>query len=215
MVTADLFILSAPSGAGKTTLIRRLLSDPSFAGGNLHFSVSHTTRPPRRDEVDGVAYHFVDRAAFEARIEQDGFLEWAEVHGNYYGTSQDEVLPVLDAGRDVLLDIDVQGAEILMRRFPDAATVFILPPSFAILRRRLTARGLDDEATVARRLAVSLSEMQHFERYRYAIVNDDADRAGAILASIILARRHRSRRMRREFEHIVASFEEPDRAAST
>jgi len=215
MIPADLFILSAPSGAGKTTLIRKLLSAPNFAGGNLHFSVSHTTRPPRRGEVDGVAYHFVDRATFESMIRNEGFLEWAEVHGNYYGTSATEVLPVLEAGRDVLLDIDVQGAEILMRRFPEAASVFILPPSFDVLRRRLTARGLDDDATVARRLAVSLTEMQHFARYRYAIVNDDADRAGAVLASIILARRHRGRRMRREFERIVASFEAADRAAST
>jgi guanylate kinase len=215
MISADLFILSAPSGAGKTTLIRKLLSDPDFAGGNLHFSVSHTTRPPRRGEVDGVAYHFVPRTTFESMIEEEGFLEWAEVHGNYYGTSTREVLPVLDGGRDVLLDIDVQGAEILMRRFPDAASIFILPPSFAVLKRRLIARGLDDDDTVARRLGVSLSEIQHFQRYRYAIVNDDADRAGAVLASIILARRHRSRRMRREYEHIVASFEEPDRAAST
>lgn len=215
MTSGDLFILSAPSGAGKTTLIRKLLSDPGFAGGNLHFSVSHTTRAARQGEVDGDAYHFVDRAAFESMVGADGFLEWAEVHGNYYGTSKGEVLPALEAGRDVLLDLDVQGAAILMRRFPQAASVFILPPSFEVLRRRLNARGLDDEDTVARRLAVALSEMRHFERYRYAIVNDDVDRAGAVLASIILARRHRSRRMRRQFERIVASFEEPDRAAST
>jgi guanylate kinase len=215
MTLGDLFILSAPSGAGKTTLIRKLLSTPDFAGGNLHFSVSHTTRAPRRGEADGVAYHFVDRKAFEASIEADGFLEWAEVHGNYYGTSKDEVLPVLEAGRDVLLDLDVQGAEILMRRFPDAASVFILPPSLAELRRRLTGRGLDDAATVERRLAVALSEMQHFERYRYAIVNDDAGRAGAVLASIILARRHYNRRMRPQYERIVASFDQPDRAAGT
>lgn len=207
----ELFILSAPSGTGKTTLIRNLLDGGSRAAGNLHFSVSHTTRSPRGREVDGEDYHFVDRATFRGMISRDEFLEWAEVHNNYYGTSLAEVVPRLDRGIDVLMDIDVQGAERVMAEHPEAHTVFIMPPSYQDLRQRLHRRGLDDPEEIERRLAVSLWEIKRYQKYKYVIVNRDANRASGELASIILAKRQRTERLRDEIERVVASFEEhPD-----
>jgi guanylate kinase len=207
MARGELFILSAPSGTGKTTLIRNLLDGGSHALGGLAFSVSHTTRVPRREEVDGEHYHFVDRERFGRMIDGGEFLEWAEVHGNLYGTSRAEVLPRLEAGTDVLLDIDVQGAERVMAQHPEAQSVFVLPPDYGTLRHRLHGRGLDDEREIDRRLAASLTEIKRYERYGYVIVNHDAERASAILASIVLARRQRVQRQREEVEAIVRSFE--------
>ena len=142
MSRGDLFIVSSPSGAGKTTLIRRVLEDPRI-GGTLHFSVSHTTRPPRTGERDGVEYHFVDEAAFRAIEESGGFLEWAVVHGNLYGTSRAEVEPRLEKGLDVLLDIDVQGARQVRSHVPEAVKVIVFPPSREVLEARLKARASD------------------------------------------------------------------------
>lgn len=216
MARGELFILSAPSGTGKTTLIRSLLEGGSRAAGNLHFSVSHTTRSPRRRETDGEDYYFVDRDAFRGMIARDEFLEWAEVHNNYYGTSNREVLPRLAQGVDVLMDIDVQGAERVMVEHPEAHSIFIMPPSYASLRQRLHRRGLDDEEEIARRLAVSLWEIRRFSRYKYVIVNRDAAHAREALASIVLAKRQRTERMRDEIEAVVASFERsaPERLAT-
>lgn len=210
MARGELFILSAPSGTGKTTLIRNLLDGGSHAVGALHFSVSHTTRPARRQEVDGEHYHFVGRDVFQRMIDDGAFLEWAEVHGNLYGTARDEVLPRLAAGIDVLLDLDVQGAERVMAQQARAHSVFVLPPSYAALRQRLHGRGLDDEVEIDRRLAASLSEIKRYERYGYVIINEEAERASEILASIILAARHRVQRLREEVEAIVRSFEATD-----
>jgi guanylate kinase len=210
MERGDLFLISAPSGAGKTTLVRKLLAQPGFAGGHLHYSVSHTTRAPRPGELEGVAYHFVDQDRFGAMIGRDEFLEHAEVHGNLYGTSKGEVLPHLERATDVLLDVDVQGAEQVMARMPGAVSVFILPPSYGELEARLRGRASDSAEAVAGRLGVALAEVRRYPHYRYVIVNDDADRAGAVLASIILAQRHRTERRRDDVERIAASFTESE-----
>ena len=210
MARGELFILSAPSGTGKTTLIRNVLDGGSHAVGNLDFSVSHTTRAPRGREVDGEDYHFVELGVFRRMIDEGAFLEWAEVHGNFYGTSRAEVFPRLEQGIDVLMDIDVQGAERVLVKHPEAHSVFVLPPSYAVLRERLHRRGLDDEAEITRRLAVSLSEIKRYERYGYVIINRDAERASEILASVVLAARHRVERLREDVEKVVRSFEASD-----
>ncbi|NDY41639.1 guanylate kinase [Dissulfurirhabdus thermomarina] len=187
----DLFVISAPSGAGKTTLCRRLLAE--VAG--LDFSVSHTTRPPRPGEVDGRDYHFVDREVFEAMRARGDFLEWAEVHGNLYGTSRQAVSAALAAGRDVLLDIDVQGAREIRRVFPGACYVFILPPSLEALEARLRGRGSEDEAAAALRLANARRELHAASEYDYVVVNDELDAACEGLRAIVTARRLRSARV--------------------
>jgi guanylate kinase len=208
----ELFILSAPSGTGKTTLVRNLLQGGPQGGlagfGGLAFSVSHTTRPPRDGEVDGRDYHFVDHSTFQAMIAGDRFLEWAEVHDNLYGTSRDEVFPRLEQGFDVLLDIDVQGAERVLSQYPEAHGIFLMPPSYAALEARLRRRALDDAATIARRLAVSLWEIRRYDRYRYVIINDDASRASEALAAIILEKRHRQERMHGRIQSILKDFQE-------
>ncbi|MGE0639110.1 MAG: guanylate kinase [Thermoanaerobaculia bacterium] len=206
----ELFLLSAPSGAGKTTLTRHVLEELSGdEGGGLEFSISHTTRAPRQGEVDGRDYHFVTAAEFQRMIAADLFLEWAEVHGNYYGTSAEAVLPYLERGIDMLVDLDVQGAERMMHRFPEAYSIFILPPSYADLVRRLEGRKLDGADQIARRLAVSLWEIKRYDRYQYVIINDDAKRAGRALQAIVLEKRQRRSRMQARVEAILTSFSEP------
>ena len=200
----DRVIVSSPSGAGKTTLIRRVLCDPDLSP--LYFSVSHTTRPPRTGEVDGREYHFVDRAEFLALREADGFLESAEVHGNFYGTSRAEVEHRLAEGVDVLLDIDVQGARQVRSRIPDVVKIFVFPPGREVLESRLRARGTDAPEQVARRLAVAAREMAEFGEYDYAIINDRLERAADDLRAILLARRARSQRRRGELEAILKTF---------
>ena len=201
----ELFLLSAPSGAGKTTLIRNLI-DSLTDSGSMEFSVSHTTRRPRLGEAGGKDYHFVDKPTFQRMIAEDLFLEWAEVHGNYYGTSMAAVLPFLEQGIDVVVDLDVQGAERLMHRFPAAYSIFILPPSYADLVQRLAGRRLDGADEISRRLAVSLWEIKRFDRYQYVIVNDDAARASQALAAIVLEKRCRLARMQQRVESILADF---------
>jgi len=208
MPFGELFILSAPSGAGKTTLIQTLVAGGFADLGGLAFSVSHTTRKPRQGEADGRDYHFVDRAAFEAMVEADAFLERAKVHDNFYGTSRGEVFPRLERGIDVLLDIDVQGAEQVMARCPQAHGIFVLPPSYEDLERRLRRRALDDDQTIAKRLAVSLEEIKRYERYHYVIINDDARRASEVLAAIILEKRHRRERMQPRVQEILRDFQD-------
>jgi guanylate kinase len=212
MQRGELFILSAPSGAGKTTLIQTLLARADRSGvrglASLAFSVSHTTRQPRQGEVNGKDYHFVDHATFQAMITDGAFLEWARVHDNLYGTSLAEVFPRLEQGVDVLLDIDVQGAERVMASQPRAHGIFVLPPSYADLERRLHLRALDDEKTIARRLAVALQEMRRYDRYHYVIINDDADRASEALAAIILEKRHRQERMLGRVQEILSNFQD-------
>ncbi|HXO19960.1 MAG TPA: guanylate kinase [Thermoanaerobaculia bacterium] len=209
----ELFILSGPSGAGKTTLIQSLLDRGLADLDGLAFSVSHTTRRPRGGETDGRDYHFVDAATFNDMIAAGRFLEWMEVHGNRYGTSWEEVFPRLDRGVDVLLDIDVHGAEQVVARHPEAHSIFVLPPSYASLAARLSSRGLDDPQEIARRLAVSLREIARYDRYHYVIVNEDARRASNALAAIILEKRHRQERMRGRIHGILKDFQ--DRGTSS
>ena len=213
MQPGELFILSAPSGAGKTTLIQSLLAG-GFAEhhGGLAFSVSHTTRKPRQGEVDGKDYNFVDHATFLGMIEADAFLEWAKVHDNYYGTSRSEVFPRLAEGIDVLLDIDVQGAEQVVTRCPEAHSIFVLPPSYEDLERRLRRRALDDDGAISRRLAMSIQETERYDRYHYVIINDDARRASEALAAIIIEKRHRRVRMQPRIQEILRDFQ--DRGAT-
>jgi len=195
-------VVSAPSGAGKTTVLARALREL----GGIRFSVSHTTRAPRRAERDGVEYHFVDRAEFARLREAGGLLEWAEVHGNLYGTGVAEIEKAGGAGVDILLDVDVQGAEQVRRRIPEAVTVFILPPSYEVLEQRLRSRGQDDEATIRRRLAAAGQEIDRFERYDYAIVNDYLDGAVEELKSIVRAARCRVAVMRDRVQAIERTF---------
>lgn len=208
MQRGELFILSAPSGAGKTTLIQGLLNRGLDGIGGITFSVSHTTRQPRQGETDGKDYHFIDHATFLQMIANDRFLEWAQVHDHYYGTSRDEVEPRLEQGLDVLLDIDVQGAEQVMARLPEAHGIFVLPPSYTALEARLHRRASDGAEQISRRLAVSLSEIMHYDRYRYVILNEDASRASEALAAIILEKRHRQERMLSRIEEILKDFQD-------
>ncbi|GGP56883.1 guanylate kinase [Shewanella algicola] len=182
----NLFIVSAPSGAGKSSLISTLLKDkPS----DKQVSVSHTTRQPRPGEVDGQHYHFVDVEQFKALIAQDAFIEWAEVFGNYYGTSKTVIEQTLAKGIDVFLDIDWQGGEQVKKLMPYAVGVFILPPSKAELERRLTGRGQDSQQVIDSRMAQAVSEMSHYAQYEFVIVNDDFDTALTDLNAIIRSQR--------------------------
>jgi guanylate kinase len=180
-------VVSAPSGAGKTTILARVLAETP----GLRFSVSHTTRAPRAGERDGHDYHFVDRAAFLRLRDAGGLLEWAEVHGNLYGTGTAEIDTARAEGRDVLLDLDVQGAAQVRARIPSAVSVFILPPSYEALEARLRGRGQDDESTIRRRLSAAGREIDAFEQYDYAIINEDLDACVRDLRSIVAAARCR------------------------
>lgn len=180
-----LFVIAAPSGAGKTTLTRMLLeADPA-----IRLSVSCTTRPPRTGEIDGHAYRFIDVARFEAMKAAGDFLEWAQVHGNFYGTSKPWIDEQRAAGRDVLLEIDWQGARQVRSRFPDVVGIFVLPPSMDELRRRLVGRGTDSEEVIARRLAAAQGEMAHVDEFDHVIINDDVSRALADLLAVVAAAR--------------------------
>jgi guanylate kinase len=195
MTAGIVFILSAPSGAGKTTILKRVMADlPGLA-----FSVSHTTRSPRAGEVEGVDYHFVSRERFEAMRKQGVFLEWAEVHGNFYGTSGPALLTQLESGLDVILDIDVQGAEILRNSAVVAtlatAFLFIAPPSLPELERRLRGRETESDETILLRLQNARKEMQEAVNYEYLVVNDRLEQAVDTLRAIVIAERSRLHRL--------------------
>ena len=176
-----LFTVSAPSGAGKTSLLEALIGRSS----DLQVSVSHTTRARRSGETDGINYHFIDRETFQAMLAGNEFLEHAEVFGNYYGTSAKWVNKRLASGTDVILEIDWQGAGQIKRLIPETQSIFILPPSRETLYERLRGRGQDDEETIARRMAQAVSEMSHYIEYDYLVVNADFDRAVDDLAAVI------------------------------
>jgi len=180
-----LYIVAAPSGAGKTTLVRMLLEHDR----DIRLSVSSTTRAPRPGEQDGREYHFVDVQHFLDRVSQGEFLEWAEVHGNYYGTSKRWIEAEMVAGRDVLLEIDWQGAQQVRKVFPQAIGVFILPPSLEALKDRLSGRGTDSVETIARRIAAARDEMRHVDEFDYVIINDDLQQALDNLISVVGASR--------------------------
>ncbi|MCE8035304.1 guanylate kinase [Billgrantia tianxiuensis] len=185
MSQGTLFIVSAPSGAGKTTLVRELIE--SLDG--IQVSVSHTTRARRRGEVDGVNYHFVEIAEFEAMIARGEFFEYARVFDNFYGTSRPAVEALLEAGQDVILEIDWQGARQVREQLPDAVSIFILPPSRDELERRLASRGTDEHATIARRMRDAVSEMSHYDEYDYLVINDDFTTALRELQALVISRR--------------------------
>lgn len=187
-----LFVISAPSGAGKTTLLRGVMSSLV----KLKFSVSHTTRNPREGEVDGVDYHFVSKGTFQQMIATNMFLEHAEVHDNFYGTSHASIEHDLEDGIDVILEIDVQGAAILRKNSKvEAAFVFIAPPSLVELERRLRGRGTENEEKVQIRLINARTELTASSDYEYLIVNNDIDEATTLLQAIVLAERSKSHRL--------------------
>ena len=199
---ANLFVVAAPSGAGKTSLIDALLKlDPE-----IKLSMSYTTRAPREGEVDGVDYHFVTREKFEQMIAAGEFLEHARVHGNYYGTSRRWIESELAGDHDVLLEIDWQGAAQVRRLFPNMSGIFILPPSLAELRRRLESRGKDSPETIAKRLAGAREEISHVLEFEYIIVNESFDSALADLLAVVRATRVARAQQAVRLEKLVAEF---------
>jgi guanylate kinase len=197
------FIISAPSGSGKSTLVSRLLAGVP----GLMFSVSYTTRKPRGAEVDGHSYRFVSREDFEAMLGRDEFLEWAEVFGNYYGTHRGILEEARAQGKDLVLDIDVQGARQLKRQIPEAVTVFILAPSRQILEQRLRARGEDREEVIERRLRDAAEEIRNYNQYDYILINRDLAESDAVLSAIVRAERVRRTRMEQEVRPILDTFQ--------
>jgi len=202
MTTGVLFVVSAPSGAGKTSLLRALLP----TDGRLRLSVSHTTRPPRPGEQDGVHYHFVERARFEAMVAEGAFLEHAQVFDNLYGTAERSVRDQVAAGHDVVLEIDWQGARQVRARFPEAVTVFIAPPSVAALRERLSGRGQDGPEVIERRMRDARSELSHYGEYDYLVVNDLFEQALADLRAIVAAERLRRPRQAEALGEALAAM---------
>jgi guanylate kinase len=198
-----LIIISSPSGGGKGTLIKEVLDTVP----DLGYSVSYTTRAPRFGEEEGRHYHFVSQVEFEREIAAGWFLEYAEVHGNFYGTSLSHVNKMTAAGKDVILEIDVQGADWVRKRVPDVLGIFILPPSFEVLKARLMARGTEDHADLQIRLANARSEVMEFSKYDYVIVNDEIFSAARKLAAVILAERQRLNRQNEAICDILDSFD--------
>ncbi len=199
----NLIIISSPSGGGKGTLIREVLEIAPHIG----YSVSLTTRPPRFGEDNGKHYHFVTQAEFDAYRDKGGFLEFAEVHGHYYGTSLEQTEQMTSSGMDVILEIDVQGAATILEKMPEAVSIFILPPSFEVLRARLTARATEGSEDLELRLRNSLDEVMHFSSFGYVVINDEIPAASRKLAAIILAERQRPHRQGEQIQGILDSFE--------
>jgi guanylate kinase len=198
-----LFVISAPSGTGKTTVVEQLVKIVP----TLEMSRSYTSRPPRSNERDGVDYNFVSRQEFEDRIHRGDFLEYADVFGNYYGTGKAETETRLASGRDLVLVIDVQGARQVRERRPGTVGVFVLPPSFQVLERRLRGRSQDPETAIQRRLATARSEVGAVAEYDYVVINDELDRCVAELRGIVLAERARRDRRTGVIGPIVKTFE--------
>jgi len=197
-----LFIVSAPSGAGKTTLVERLVEQLP----QLRMSRSYTSRRSRAGETDGVDYNFVTRERFDAMVAAGDFLEWADVFGNLYGTCASETERMLAAGDDVVLVIDVQGARQVRRRGVEVTTVFVMPPSYAVLEQRLRGRSQDSEDAIQRRLEVARSEVAAFSEYDFIVINDDVTAAANRLCAIVVGERARRERMRSTAEGIVRTF---------
>jgi guanylate kinase len=202
MTKGNLIIVSAPSGAGKSSLLSRALKTID----GVCYSISYTTRARRGTEQDGIDYHFIGRDEFIRLRDAGEFLEHAEVHGSFYGTQKTATDKLLEQGFDVLLDIDVQGAAQIVAKMPDVVTVFILPPSLATLETRLRLRSLNSDEDVKRRLANAISEVRQCEEFQYVIVNDDLETAGAALQAIILAERHRMPRQKLLADNIISTF---------
>lgn len=204
MRKGNLLVISAPSGSGKTTLVKQLLA---WLDG-VAFSVSYTTRERRPSEVDGTDYHYVTEAEFRRKIARGDFIEWAEVHGRLYGTERDETERVRNQGLDVLLDVDVQGASQVRAAQPDSTLIFLLPPSFAILEKRLRGRRQnEEEADIVRRLVAARREVASYRDYDFIIVNEDVRRSSDLLRAIVLSRRVRRESMEEIVKPILESFQ--------
>ena len=195
----NLFIISAASGAGKTTLVKKLLT----LINDLTLSISHTTRNPRPSEIDGKDYFFVTNEIFAKMIKEDKFLETAKCHGSFYGTSRNFVQEVRDAGKDIIFEIDWQGAESIKAIFPEAISIFILPPSLKKLEERLIARGQDSEDTIKARLAAAKSEMSHVNQFDYVTINDNFDDALKELQSIIMAEKLNTKHQKNNYQKLI------------
>ena len=195
----NLFIISAASGEGKTTLVKKLLT----LINDLTLSISHTTRNPRPSEIDGKDYFFVTNEIFAKMIKEDKFLETAKCHGSFYGTSRNFVQEVRDAGKDIIFEIDWQGAESIKAIFPEAISIFILPPSLKKLEERLIARGQDSEDTIKARLAAAKSEMSHVNQFDYVTINDNFDDALKELQSIIMAEKLNTKYQKNNYQKLI------------
>jgi guanylate kinase len=197
-----LFVVSSPSGGGKGTIIRHVLD----VVPNLSYSVSFTTRAPRNNEMNGREYFFISRQVFDEMVAAGEFLEWACVHGNFYGTAKRQVADETTAGTDIVLEVDVQGAASVRELPLDSVSVFILPPSFAVLRERLIARGTDSPEELQVRLRNAPEELRQYSAFDYVIINDEVERAAAQLASIIYAERARCRRQEKLVRKVIEKF---------
>jgi guanylate kinase len=202
MSPISVFIISAPSGSGKSTLVQRLLKTVP----NLAFSISYTTRPPRPSETPGEDYIFISRKEFEERLGRGEFLEHAEVFGNYYGTNREAFEAATREGKDLVLDIDIQGARQLRTAIPQAITIFVLPPSKQVMEQRLRSRSQDSEEVIQRRLQGAAVEVKNYTHYDFVIINRDIEEASAQLVNIVEAERSRRTRMEEEVRPILASF---------
>ncbi|MGB8518356.1 MAG: guanylate kinase [Gallionella sp.] len=205
-MSGNLFIISAPSGAGKTSLVAALLG----INPHIDLSVSYTTRPPRAGEVNGKAYHFVSREIFIAMQQRGEFLESAEVYGNFYGTSQTWITQENAKGRDVLLEIDWQGAEQVRKIFPHAISIFILPPSLEALRQRLTGRGTDHADVIARRMAEARVDVSHVSEFDYVIINDNLNEALRELNAVVLSAKLTSVKQLSRYETLINQLQKPE-----
>jgi guanylate kinase len=196
------FLISAPSGAGKSSLIQLLLAEVH----SLFFSISHTTRPPRPGEQDGVEYFFVSHGRFEEMIEANQFLEWAYVHGHYYGTSAEMVHRAEEQHKDLLLDVDIQGHQKVRKVLEGITSIFVLPPSYEALKERLEQRGKDTPEQIGRRMENARMEIRHYREYDYVVINDDLQAAFECLTSIIRSRQNRRENLQEKIEEILQSF---------
>jgi guanylate kinase len=197
-----LFVVSSPSGGGKGTIIRHVLA----VVDNLSYSVSYTTRAPRQSEVDGREYFFVSRETFDEMVSAGEFLEWACVHGNFYGTSKKQIMEETAAGADLILEVDVQGAASVRQLLMDSVSIFILPPSYEVLRQRLIARGTDSPQQLEVRLRNAPEELKQYSSFDYVIINDEIEKASAQLASIIYAERARCMRQEPLVREVIQKF---------
>lgn len=198
----NIYVFTGPSGAGKSTMLKRLVDQDA----HLFFSVSHTTRQPRAGEQDGVDYFFVDEQRFHDLVGTHAFFEYAKVHDNYYGTSKQHIIDFLERDRDVVLDIDVEGARQIKQLLPSAVTIFILPPSLDELRERLVKRGKDSTAVIERRLLNASSEIAHLDDFDFAVINDDRETCYQNLQTIVAADRYRPWRRQQSLAPILESF---------
>jgi guanylate kinase len=202
MPSGSLYIISAPSGAGKTSLVKALTE----LDADVAVSTSHTTRAIRPGEMDGVDYYFVDKTVFKTMISDSAFLEYAEVFDHYYGTARSSIEARLAEGKDVILEIDWQGARQVRKLMPDHASIFILPPSRDALRERLTNRGQDDDAVIDRRMRDAISETSHYDEYDYLVINDDFETALKDIHHIFKAGRLKLKPQKHQFDHLIAEL---------